>query len=322
MIASLQVVAGLVILLVGAEFLIRGAVTLAQRLCISPHVIGLTVIAFGTSLPELVVSMDAALTGSPGIALGNIVGSNIANLLLIGGIGAILAPILCRNHRVLRDSLVMVVATAFMVYALLSGGIARWEGILMLVMLAGYIFYAYRIDSDHDDPSREIAELAAPKMAMPKILILVVGGLVAVICGGELLVTGAVSLARQSGVAESVIAVTLVAFGTSVPEIATVVVAAYRKHADVALGNIIGSNIFNILAILGLVATVEPLPLSEELLSQQVWVMLAVTIAFVAVTRITHRLGRSIGILLLMTYLVFVWSQFNDLPFSLPGFAA
>ena len=311
MMPMVQTIFGLVLLLFGAEFLIRGAVNLARRLDVSPHVIGLTVVAFGTSLPELVVSMDAAWSGSPGIALGNILGSNIANLLLIGGIGACLAPILCCDKRAHRDTFVMIFATVLLVVALLTDGIARYEGAAMLVLLVAYVAYAYRKDGDQDEAASEVEELARPDLSMMKILLMVAGGLIGLICGGEFLVHGAVALAREFGVSESVIAITLIAFGTSVPEIATVIVAAFRRHGDVALGNIIGSNIFNILAVLGLVATTKPLALSDKVLVQQAWVMLAVTLVFAALSRVTGRLGRRMGVFFIVAYLCFIGFQFG-----------
>ena len=250
------IIAGFALLLFGGEAVVRGSVALAQRLGVSPLIVGLTIVGFGTSLPEMVVSVNAALVGSPGLAVGNVVGSNIANILLILGVAAIIAPIAVHPDAVRRDMIGMATVTLIYVVLGMTGQIVLWQGVLMLVALAAYIGFTVWHDNKTNDAVAELhrdeaAEMGVIPLRTVSIAGIIVTGLFAVVVGAEWLVTGATSLATAFGVPDEVIGLTIVAFGTSLPELATSIVAAYRGHADVCVGNVLGSNLFNLL-VLGL----------------------------------------------------------------------
>ncbi|MCB9948991.1 MAG: calcium/sodium antiporter [Rhodospirillaceae bacterium] len=305
-------VGGLVLLALGADFLVRGAVGLARRLGISPLVIGLTVVAFGTSLPELLVSMRAAVGGATGLAVGNVVGSNIANVLLILGAAAAISPVGCNRTALLRDGSAMLVATALFILAGLLGSIDRAHGIVGLLLLGGYLYACYLMDrrANHALAAEGVQEVAPIDNSLAFILLAVLGGLLGVLGGAELLVDGATGLARRSGVSEEVIGLTLVAFGTSVPELATTVAAALRRHSDVALGNVLGSNLFNLLLIMGSVGLVVPFEIPAKIAAFDMWIMGAVSLALMPLMASGGRLSRMEGLALVALYLVFVATQF------------
>ncbi|WPZ36674.1 calcium/sodium antiporter [Thalassobaculum sp. OXR-137] len=312
MISAGLIFAGLVLLLVGAETMIRGAVAIARRLNISPHVIGLTVIAFGTSAPELFVSLKAAMNGSPGIAIGNVIGSNIANILLMIGTVGVISPFVCGGAPLRRDGLALILGTILFVGVGLHGIIERWHGAVMLALLVAYLLYCYyeerrRPDSVH---AKEVEEFDALPTSTLRSVLYTVGGLIAVLVGARLLVDGAVDVANRAGISETVIGITVVAVGTSLPELATTLVAALRRHSDVALGNIIGSNIFNTLGILGTVALVSPLPIPPEVMSLDLWFMLGVTIVFVAMAIKLPAFSRPWALVFFAAYVAFIANQF------------
>lgn len=304
----LLVLGGLVLLAVGGELLVRGAVGLSRRLGVSPLLAGLTIVGFGTSTPELVTSVQAALRGSPGIALGNVVGSNIANILLILGISALILPLAVRREAFRRDGIALLACTLAATGVVLLGEVTRLMGALLLAGIVAYVVIAYRGEKQAAPVEAEMhvhmAEDAAPeKPANAAILIgFVVGGLIAAIIGANLLVEGAIALARSFGIPEAVIGVSVVALGTSLPELIACVVAALRKHGDVALGNIVGSNIYNVFGILGLTAIVRPLSVPDELIRLDIWVFLATTLVFLAFLRSGWRLSRIEGGLFLVAY--------------------
>ncbi len=313
MMSAAWIFAGLVLLLLGAEVMIRGAVAMARRARISPHVIGLTVIAFGTSAPELFVSLKAALHGSPGIAIGNVVGSNIANILLMIGTVGVVTPFVCRGAPLKRDGMVLVLATVLFVAAGLHGMIERWHAMLMLTLLVGYLYYCYREERRAGAESlhaKEVAEFDQLPTSLWRSAMYTVGGLIAVLAGARFLVDGAIVVARVAGISETVIGVTVVAVGTSLPELATTVVAAMRRHSDVALGNIIGSNIFNTLGILGVVAMVNPLEIPPEVLSADLWIMAGITVAFVVLAIRLPAFNRPWAVLFFLGYALFITEQF------------
>ncbi len=322
MMAAALIFAGLVLLLVGAETMIRGAVAISRRLNISPHVIGLTVIAFGTSAPELFVSLKAALLGSPGIAIGNVIGSNIANILLMIGTVGVITPFVCGGAPLRRDGLVLIVGTVLFVAAGIHGVIERWHGGLMLMLLFAYLFYCYYEERKTTDSihSKEVEEFDELPEGLTRSIAYTVGGLLAVLFGAQLLVDGAIDVARIAGISETVIGITVVAVGTSLPELATTLVAALRRHSDVALGNIIGSNIFNTLGILGAVALVKPLQIPDEVMSVDLWFMMAVTIGFVVLAIRLPAFSRPWAILFFAIYAMFITNQF--LPVDTIAFAA
>lgn len=312
MISAALIFAGLVLLLVGAETMIRGAVAIARRLAISPHVIGLTVIAFGTSAPELFVSLKAAMSGSPGIAIGNVIGSNIANILLMIGTVGVISPFVCGGAPLRRDGLALIAGTILFVGAGIHGIIERWHGGVMLALLFAYLLYCYfeerrRPDSVH---AQGVEEFDALPTSTWRSALYTIGGLIGVLFGARLLVDGAIDIAHRAGISETVIGITVVAVGTSLPELATTMVAALRRHSDVALGNIIGSNIFNTLGILGTVALVHPLPIPPEVMSLDLWFMLGVTVVFVAMAIKLPAFSRPWALVFFAAYVAFIANQF------------
>ncbi|MGF1640095.1 MAG: calcium/sodium antiporter [Rhodospirillales bacterium] len=304
----IQVVVGFVLLLGGAEALVRGSVATARRFGISPLIIGMTVVAFGTSAPELVVSLQAAMAGVPDIAVGNIVGSNIANILLIVGVAAVLSPIGGRPKPLIHDTVVLVASSALFAALIWIGTIGRGAGVLMVAMLLGFLASSYRreirgLGDATAGSRREEAEEIAPLPGAPWLAwAAVVAGLVAIIVGAEMLVEGGVAVARAAGVSEAVIGLTLIAVGTSLPELAASVVAGLRGHSDIAIGNVIGSNLFNILGVGGAVAVVAPLAVADQIRHFDIWIMLLATTAFVPFLIIGLRLGRAVGFALLLLY--------------------
>lgn len=307
-------VLGLGILVVGGELTLRGAIGLARLLGVSAAMIGLTVVAFGTSAPELVVSLQATLDGSPDIAIGNVVGSNIANMLLVLGVGALIAPLICDPASVRRDGTAMMAAMVLLVVLGLLGVIEAWQGALMLAALIGYVVWSYRIDRRNGDASsdlhaREAEETAGVPTATWQVLLYLIVGLIALIGGANLLVDGAIGVARAVGISEPVIGLSLVAIGTSLPELAATAVAAWRRHTDVAVGNVLGSNLFNVLLILGSASLAAPLPFAEEFVRVDLWVMLVAGIVLMPVMVTGWNISRSEGFLLLMLYAAYIASM-------------
>lgn len=300
------VIAGLALLFAGGEALVRGAVSIAGRLGLSTLLVSTVVIGFGTSTPELLVSLQAAMSGMPDIALGNVVGSNIANILLILGIAGIIAGVECRSAAIRRDALAGVAAAVLLCGASFLHRLSWPAGLVMVGTLAAYIAYSYFTEQRQNRENAELRRhIEAEKPlddGMGKALLFTVAGLVLLLVGARLLVSGAVSLAQSWGVSEAVIGLTLVAVGTSLPELTTAVIAALRKHADIVIGNILGSNLFNILGILGITAVVTPLPFAGRIAETDMWVMLAVVATLAAVIFLRGQIGRSVGISFLALY--------------------
>jgi len=314
-IAFLQAGGGLALLFFGGEILLRGAVGLSLRFGLSPLLIGLTVVAMATSMPELVVTVTAGVQGLPDIGVGNVVGSNIANILLILGLAALLCPIEREPKRILRDTLAMVAATAVFILLAFSETLSFLHGAVMLALMAGYLVFSYRAERRGGEDAAAGLEAiketgATPRSALLAIL-LVLGGIVVLACGSELLVRGASTIARAAGVSETVIGLTLVAFGTSLPELATAIVAALRGHTEVALGNVLGSNIFNILLILGTLFVITPVTVAPEILHFDIWVLAGVTLLALPVMLTGKRISRAEGAFFVALYAIFVWIQFD-----------
>lgn len=313
MIDLILVGGGLALLFFGGDFLVRGAVALAHRLGVSTLVIAITVVAFGTSLPELIVSLNAALQGAPSIAIGNVVGSNIANVLLVLGLPAIIAPLVSQRS-IGRDTAIMIGASLLFVALAFTGEFGWPHGMLFVVLLAAFLGYSLWIatrDKEAADTYQE--ELDSFESDAKSALLLagfIVGGLVTLIVGSRMLVTGAVNIATALGVSEAVIGLTLVAFGTSLPELVTSLVAIIRRHGDVAIGNVLGSNLFNILGVMGITALVVPIPVPDQILRFDVWVMLAAAIVLLPFVLHWMRLGRTIGLLFLAAYIGYIAAQF------------
>lgn len=304
----LLVAGGLVLLALGGELLVRGAVGMAARLGISPLLAGLTIVGFGTSMPELATSVQAAMAGSPGIAIGNVVGSNIANILFILGLSAVILPLAVNPASFKRDSIALGGSALLATGAVMIGLIGMAAGVLLVSALIGYIWWAYKSESaTHDAEAlrheHEAEDRPVPPDTSPVLLGgMIVAGLVAAIFGAGWLVDGATVLASAAGVSEAVIGLTVVAVGTSLPELIACVVAVLRKHEDVALGNIVGSNIYNLCGILGLTAIIHPIEVPAEIASFDIWVMLGVTALLIVQLRSGWRLSRLEGLLLLAIY--------------------
>jgi cation:H+ antiporter len=309
-------IGGLALLLFGGEALIRGAVGLARRAGISPFIVGLTIIGFGTSAPEMVVSVDAALSGSPGIAVGNVIGSNVANVLLIVGAAALFVPLAVHPDALKRDGMMMAFATILFIAIALMGTASWYHGIIALTVLVAYLGYSIWSDRRgidaaaqmHSDEG-ELLQSGLPDKMWAMLLALAIG-LVALVAGSRFAVIGASSIAREAGISEEVIGITLVAFGTSLPELATAMVAAARKQADVCIGNVIGSNIFNLMGITGAAAIAAPLPFAASVVTFDIWVLAAVTILFMWFMLTGRRIQRWEGGVLLLLYFTYISLHF------------
>jgi cation:H+ antiporter len=313
----LLIIGGLALLVVGGDLLVRGAVAVAEKFGISPLLIGLTLVGFGTSTPELVTSVQAAMAGSPGIAVGNIVGSNIANILLILGLSALIFPVAVGSTALKRDGGVVVATAGALVAVGMFAALSRIVGLLFLAALATYILYAFFQErvATTDQGAAQSKVIAAEAVrghgrarSIALGLAMAIGGLVLVIFGGNWLVKGAIALARSYGVSETVIGLTIVAVGTSMPEFVTSVVAAIRRSSDVALGNILGSNIYNVLGIGGVTALISPTVIPPEIVRWDNLVMLAVSSVLLVFMATGLRIGRREGAALLAGYVAYVWS--------------
>lgn len=307
----LSLLAGFVLLLGGGEYLVRGAGALALRFGLSHLVVGIIIVGFGTSVPELVASIQAALSGAPGIAMGNVVGSNTANILLILGVGAIIYPVIVSGAAIYRDGVMMVATAALLLFAVFNGVLTWWAGLLFVMLLAAYLTYLLYSDrkangasgADDDDD-----DLPTPSKSIWLDIAMVTGGIVAVVAGGHLLVDGAITTAQAFNVSDEVIGLTLVAIGTSLPELATSIMAALRKHSDIALGNVLGSNVYNILGISGITALIKPIPVSQHMISIDIPVMIAVSVALFILAVVVKRFGKRVGYTFLAGYAVYVYA--------------
>jgi cation:H+ antiporter len=331
-----QILGGILLLFVGGEALVRGAVSIARRLGVSPLVIGLTVVALGTSAPEFVVSVNAALSGRSELAVANVVGSNIANIALILGLACVIRPIAFDREDIRPDMLAMLGAFALLVALSLLGTIGRLAGTVMVGLLLAYLARTY-VRERTASAQRAAAVAAAPatppaaaaivgegcdlapqdwheeeageyepvgNLALAAVLI--GGGLVALVFGADFLVKGATTVAEQLGVPATVIGLTVVALGTSLPELTTSVIASARCHADVAVGNVLGSNVFNVLLILGLTAMISPIAIPSEIARFDVWVMLAAGAVTAFLVLVRGRIGRLAGSALFVAYIAYV----------------
>ena len=296
---------GLVLLLFSADFMVRGAVGIARRMGLSPLVIGLSVVAIGTSAPELVTTLTATLDGAPDLALGNVIGSNLANMLLILGVAALMRPVACAPNVIARDGTMVLAATALFVAFAMTGQFELWQGLVLLAALVIYLGWTYRAERESEADSlqaREVEEVTGVPERTWRATLFLLGGLAGTVFGAKLLVDGGVDVAESLGVSKTVIGLTLVAIGTSLPELAIVVVASMRGHSDVALGNVLGSNIFNLLGITGIVAAITPLSIPASLLEFDIWLLLGITALLLPLMLTGSRLTRREGGLLLLLY--------------------
>lgn len=309
----IQVLAGFVILVGAAEVLVRGAVSLADRFGVSPLVIGMTVVAVGTSAPELVVSLDAIFAGASGLAVGNIVGSNIANVLLILGATCLFKPIVDHPGSSPMDGWILTGGSALFLAICLLGEIGLISGVLLIVAFFGFLGASYWRNSHDPEAAEEVASEIEELQGTPKPLyiaiVMVAAGLVGLGVGADILVDGGTEIARAFGVSEEVIGLTLFALGTSLPELAASLVAAFRGHPAVAIGNVIGSNLFNILGIGGVIGLVATIPVPAQIISFDIWVMFISTAVLFPVLVMDWRIPRFTGAVLLVLYIAYVWVQ-------------
>ena len=300
-------VIGIFLLIRGGGWTVDGAVFVANKFGISPLIVGFTIIAFGTSLPELLISVFANLQGSGGIAIGNVLGSNIANILLVIGVSAVLAPLIAGGQAIVRDLFVMISATALLAFFMQYGEISRFAGFVMLLILFSYVFYQYRAAKKTDDIPEEAEDVPQYKKPIYAYGFLLLG-LVAIAAGAEFLVRGAKESASIIGVPEAVIALSIIAFGTSLPELSTCVAAVRKGHNDIVLGNIIGSNVFNILMILGFTALAKPIAegsFAPQLVNLDIWVTALVSVVFSLMILMFGKIGRFTGIVFCIAYIVY-----------------
>jgi len=294
------IAAGLGLLVFGGEILVRGAVSLATRLGVSPLLVGLTVVGFGTSTPELVTSLDAAFSGAPGISVGNVVGSNIANILLILAVAALIMPVAVSPKAFWRDAVALALASLAGTALVFTEELTRIAGVILLVGLAAYIVTAFRSERSGRAETAPPDPVATTGILRPALL--AVFGIAITIVGARLLVSGAIDLASGLGVSDTLIGLTIVAVGTSLPELVTAVIAALRRQGDIAFGNVIGSNIYNILGILGATALVHPIPVPAEIAAFDIWVMLAATLMLIVLAFTGWRISRREGMAMLVAY--------------------
>lgn len=318
MISALLVLAGFVALYFGAEWLVKGATSMALRLGLPPLLVGLTVVAYGTSSPEMVVSVVASLKGEGDLSIGNIVGSNILNIALILGLTALITPLKIEFQLLKFDTVVMIGVSLLLIWLFRDFQLELWEGILLASLAIVYTLVNIKMAKNTSTPevekeySDEVSGITdEPSMGWGKITLLIAGGLLVLVAGSRAFVIGASDLARMWGVSEALIGLTIVSIGTSLPELASSLIAALRKQADIAVGNIIGSNIFNILAIGGVASVVKPIHAPGISLVDQ-WVMVAIAVLFAVFAWTGLRIRRWEGVVFLICYggyLAWLWPK-------------
>ncbi len=317
LVALAQTLGGFLFLFASGELLLRGAVGLARIFGLSPLLIGLTVVAAATSMPELMVTVTASLGGLTDVGVGNVIGSNIANILLILGAAAVIRPIPTHPRVVRRDAGAVLIATALFIGFGVTGPLDWVHGTVMIALLGFYLWFSYRNEvaavSRDQTPGAEadLADLGWTPAGTGLALGTVAAGAGGLVLGSDLLVEGAVTIARAAGISESVIGLTLIALGTSLPELATAVIAARHGHTALALGNALGSNIFNILLVLGVLVLIAPVHLAAEVLRFDIWVMAGATVALILVMLSGWRISRLEGGLFLALYAAYIGFQFT-----------
>lgn len=299
---------GIVMLLKGGTWTIDAAVYVARKVHMSPMLIGFTIVAFGTSLPELIVSVNANLTGLPGIAIGNVIGSNIANILLVLGATATVTTLVVIPRDILRDSVMMILATILMTVLILDDQISRLAGFGMVGVLLAYVVWQYRLAKSGKIKIEVDVEDSDYKNMWVAIGFLLFG-LAFIALGAEFLVRGAKVCAEIIGVPDAVIGLSIIALGTSLPELSTCVIAAMRRQTDLIIGNILGSNVFNILMILGVASMVKPITggqLAEQVAKVDIWVVLAVSTVFALLLFFYRKIDRAVGIVFILLYILYI----------------
>ena len=293
---------GFVLLTRGADYFVDGASALAQRLRVPPIIIGLTVVAMGTSAPEASISILSAIRNADSIAVGNVIGSNIANILLIFGITSLISTLVVQKQTLLYEIPFVGFITVLLCFmGGQSGMITRGDALVLIGLFVAFLFYLYIMAKKNKSTDTEIAPIGGAKIAL-----YIIGGLVALVWGSNLTVDSAIDIARRIGVTERVIGLTIIAFGTSVPELVTCVVAAIKKQSDIVVGNIIGSNIFNVLFVLGLAGVISPIPFKPEFVIDGAIAVLAVAMLMVFAFK-SKKIGRGTGVVFLVTYAAYLF---------------
>lgn len=303
---------GLLMLTIGGEALIRGSLTAAKRLGISPMLSGLIIVGFGTSAPELVVSINAALDNQPDVAIGNVLGSNIGNILLILGVCAIVTPLTVKPSALKRDAVTAVIASILFIVVAADGSLNWLDAVIMITALLFYLVMAYFSEKAIDSPSATLHQSEANELSyIPQSILFtvvsIVLGLSGLVFGAQLFLTGATGIALHFGLPEALIGLTLVAVGTSLPEFSISLIAAIRRHTDVAVGNILGSNIFNVLGILGVSVLFQPLTVPSRMLQFDQWVMVFTSMLLLLLLLSGRRLSRGEGVMLLIGYGFYIY---------------
>jgi cation:H+ antiporter len=310
--ATISLVAGLIILVKGADYLVDGAVGLAKKFGISPFIIGLTVVAMGTSAPEVAASITAAVKGFGDTAIGNVYGSNIANLALIGGICAIISPIVVSVSVLRKELPVMLVSALLLLPALaIDSYLSRDESILLLVLFVGLVVYTVYMGLKQAKTNPTVSEqaeeyLKTKQASLGANIVYVLAGLVALALGAHLAVTGAVVIGKAIGLSDAVIGLTIMAIGTSLPELVTCVNAALKGHDDISIGNLVGSNVFNTLLVVGAAGAINPFQVSPRLVGTDYWVMIGVSLIFIAMAFFKKAITRLNGAILLTIYVLYM----------------
>lgn len=298
---------GMFLLFKGGDWTIDSSVFIAKRFGISPMVIGFTIVAFGTSLPELIVSVNANLAGSPGIAIGNVIGSNVANILLVVGATAFFTTLHAVPREILRDVIVMLLSMVLMMALMMHGTISQLWGSMMIVALLCYVTWQYVMASKGKIAVEEV-EAPAYKSMWQGVLFLLLG-LAGIALGAEFLVRGAKVSAGIIGVPEDVIGLSVIAIGTSLPELSTCIIAAMKKQSDIIIGNILGSNVFNVLMIIGTTAMIKPIAqgaIAPQVLTLDIWVMLGVSVLFSALLLFYKKITKPIGVVFVAGYIFYI----------------
>lgn len=319
--AYLYLAGGVLGLYIGGEMVVRGSVGLAKSFGVSPLLIGLVVVAFGTSSPELVVSINAISVGTDSIAVGNVVGSNIANILLVLALAAIALPVPARGPVVYRDASVMLGITGFFIFLAYRGSIDHTAALVLLGILGAYLIFSYLQEriavpeekQEEVQRNRNLLEIVSRNGTLRSILFTLIG-IAALIFGARFLVDGAIEIATAWGVSEAVIAVSMVAVGTSLPELAAVIVASIRRHSELVLGGILGSNIFNILIVLGIPGLFWDIDIAPEFLTRDIWVMGGAALILLPFLVSGGRVGRLEGLILLAVYAAYIYVLFQGIP--------
>ena len=312
--AVIKLLAGFILLFFGGDWLVDGGVALARRFRISPLVIGMTIVAFGTSAPELLVSLISAIKGSAGIAIGNVVGSNIANIGLILGITSMLCPITTQNREVSTNGLIMILASLLVLVFSLNNGIVRLEGLLLFAGIVLLTVFSIKLGRTRKQSmSDDMDQPQVKHMSVAVALLLIALSCALLAFGADFMVDGATVVAKSLGVSDKVIGLTIVALGTSLPELAASIAAAIKKEMDISIGNIIGSNIFNLMCVLGISASIRPIPFDYMLYRADFIIMIAFSAGLILLIqpwKAQGRLGRTSGIIMFAAYAVYAWSLF------------